>query len=605
MIERNNKGRFIGKELWGLNKEAVAKSINISQKRMEADFILKNAFVADVFSLCWRKADIVVAEGKIIALDEHDEYTATTVEDANGRYVIPGLIDAHIHIESSMLPPSQFSRILLPHGITSVITDPHEIVNVLGTKGMQFMLDEAKQAQMDIYFMLPSSVPSTSFENSGAVMKAEDLAPFIQNKQVLGLAEVMDYPAVLGSDSDMLDKINLVQNANKLIDGHGSGLSREQLRGYRAAGIQTDHECVSAEEARERIKQGMYVLIREGSAAKNLVDLLPAVTPANARRFAFCTDDKHLDELMEEGSINYAVSLAMKQGMNPLQAIQLATLNAAECYRLYDKGAIAEGYTADFVMLEDLQKMTIAAVWKNGQEVARDGKVLLEQQNMAQFDQTIVNTVRIPNLTADHLAIPFKEGKVANVIGIMPNQIMTQHIEKEVDVEKGVFIPSVDKDLLKLAVVERHNALGTVGLGIVHGFGLKVGAVATTVAHDSHNAIVVGTNDEDMLYALAALQEMQGGLVVVKDGEIIGSLALPIAGLMTSLDADQAAEKLLETHSALLKIHPDLNFHFFLTLSFLSLPVIPDLKLTDTGLFDVKTFQHIPVEVAEKKVSQI
>lgn len=588
-----------------MNKEAVAKSINISQQRMEADFILKNAYVADVFSLCWRKADIVVAEGKIIALDEHEEYTAKNVEDANGRYVIPGLIDAHIHIESSMLPPSQFSQILLPHGITSVITDPHEIVNVLGTKGMQFMLDDAKSAQMDIYFMLPSSVPSTSFENSGAVIKAKDLAPFIQNEKVLGLAEVMDFPAVLGTESDMLDKINLVRNANKLIDGHGSGLSKEQLRGYRAAGIQTDHECVSAEEARERIKQGMYVLIREGSAAKNLVDLLPAVTPANARRFAFCTDDKHLDELMEEGSINFAVSLAMKQGMNPLQAIQLATLNAAECYRLYDKGAIAEGYIADFVMLEDLQKMTIGAVWKKGQKVAQDGKVLVEKKNIVQFDQTIVNTVHIPNLTVDNLAIPFKEGKVANVIGIMPNQITTQHIEKEVDVENGVFIPSIEKDLLKLAVVERHHSLGTIGLGIVHGFGLKQGAVATTVAHDSHNAIVVGTNDADMLCALKALQEMQGGLVVVKDGEVIGSLALPIAGLMTTLDAEKAAEMLKDTHLALLKIHPDLYFHFFLTLSFLSLPVIPELKLTDTGLFNVRTFQHIPVEVVEKKASQI
>ena len=583
----------------------MEKSINISQKRMEADFILKNAIVADVFSLCWRKANVVVANGKIIALDEKDEFAAKIVEDANGRYVIPGLIDTHIHIESSMLPPSQFSQILLPHGITSVITDPHEIVNVLGSEGMQFMLEDAKNAQMDVYFMLPSSVPCTSFENSGAVMRAKDLAPFLQEEQVLGLAEVMDFPAVLETDSDMLDKISLVQNANKLIDGHGAGLSREQLRGYRAAGIRTDHECVSAEEARERVKQGMYVLIREASAAKNLVDLLPAVTPANARRFAFCTDDKHLDELMEEGSIDYAVSLAIKHGMNPLQAIQLATLNAAECYHLFDKGAIAEGYTADFIMLEDLQKMKIASVWKNGQKVAQDGKMLYAEKNGAKLTESILNSVHIPNLTSRDLAIPFKEGNLANVIGIMPNQITTQHLEKEVDVEKGEFVPSVEKDLLKLAVVERHHSLGTIGLGIVHGFGLKEGAVATTVAHDSHNAIVVGTNDEDMLCALKALQEMQGGLVVVKEAKVIGSLALPIAGLMTTLDAEQAVAKMKETHTALQEIHPDLYFHFFLTLSFLSLPVIPELKLTDTGLFNVKTFQHIPVEVVEKKVSPI
>lgn len=587
--------------MWRLNNDAMTKSINISQKRMEADFILKNAYIADVFSLCWRKANIVVSDGKIISLDEMDEFTAKKVEDANGRYVIPGLIDAHIHIESSMLPPSQFSQILLPHGITSVITDPHEIVNVSGAKGMQFMLEDAKNALMDIYFMLPSSVPCTSFENSGAVMKAKDLAPFLQDEHVLGLAEVMDFPAVLGTDSDMMDKLALVRNAKKIIDGHGAGLTKEQLRGYRAAGIQTDHECVTAEEARERIKQGMYVFIREGSAAKNLRDLLPAVTPANARRFAFCTDDKHLDELIEEGSINFAISLAIKDGMNPLQAIQLATLNAAECYRLYDKGAIAEGYTADFVMLEDLQKMTIASVWKNGQKVAKNGQVLHEEKETAHIDDSILHSVHLPNLTVNDFAIPFNKGNVANVIGIMPNQITTQHLEKEVDVVEGVFVPSVEKDLLKMAVVERHHSLGTIGLGIVHGFGLKQGAVATTIAHDSHNAIVVGTNDEDMLCALKALQEMQGGLVVVKDGEVIGSLALPIAGLMTTLDAETATKKIKETHKALQEIHPDLYFHFFLTLSFLSLPVIPELKLTDTGLFDVKTFQHIPVEVVEQE----
>jgi adenine deaminase len=583
-----------------MNNQTAAKFIHISQRRKEADFILKDAYIADVFSLCWRRANIVVADGKIIALDEKDEFTAKVVEDANGRYVIPGLIDAHIHIESSMLPPSQFSQILLPHGITSVITDPHEIVNVAGAKGMQFMIDDAKNAKMDIYFMLPSSVPSTSFEHAGAIMKAKDLAPFLQLEQVLGLAEVMDFPSVLSADSDMLDKLTLVQNAQKLIDGHGAGLTKEQLRGYRAAGIRTDHECVTAEEARERIKQGMYVFIREGSAAKNLVDLLPAVTPANARRFAFCTDDKHLDELIEEGSINFAVSLAIKHGMNPLQAIQLATLNAAECYRLYEKGAIAEGYTADFIMLDDLQNMQIAHVWKDGVKVAKNGQVIQVEKHLTEADESILESVHIPKLVVDNLAISFKEGNTANVIDIMPNQITTKHIIKEVDVQEGRFIPSVEKDFLKLAVVERHHSLGTIGLGIVHGFGLKKGAVATTVAHDSHNAIVVGTNDEDMIVALNALQEMQGGFVVVDEGKVIGSLALPIAGLMTTLDAIEAAKGMKETHAALHLIHPDLYFHFFLTLSFLSLPVIPELKLTDTGLFDVRSFEHIPIEVDEK-----
>ena len=585
-----------------MSGKLIEELIDYSQKRLEADFILKNATVADVFSLCWRKANIVVADGKIVALDEKDEYTAKKIEDANGKYVIPGLIDAHIHIESSMLPPNQFSEILLPHGITSVITDPHEIVNVSGAKGMQFMLDDAKKSKMDIYFMLPSSVPCTSFENAGAVMRAADLAPFLQNEQVLGLAEVMDFPAVLNTDSQMLDKINLVQNANKLIDGHGAGLNGEQLRGYRAAGIRTDHECVNAEEARERVKQGMYVFIREGSAAKNLVDLLPAVTTENARRFAFCTDDKHLDELIKEGSIDYAIKLAIKHGMTPLQAIQIATLNAAECYRLYDKGAIAEGYRADFILLDDLHKMEIVAVWKDGEKVAENGEIIVKEKKEIIIDETILHSVHLPKLTEDDLAIPFTEGNLANVIKIMPNQITTEHIQVEVDIENNCFVPSIEKDLLKLAVIERHHFKGTKGLGIVHGFGLQKGAVATTVAHDSHNAIVVGTNDTDMLKALEALQEMQGGLVVVDEGKVIGALDLPIAGIMTTLDPQEAVQKLDEIHLALHQIHQDLHFHFFLTLSFLGLPVIPALKLTDTGLFNVKTFQHISVEVFQKEL---
>lgn len=577
--------------------KTVKQLIDASQNRTKADFILKNAIIADVFSLCWRKANIVVADGKIIALDEKDEFTANVVEDAQGKYVIPGLIDAHIHIESSMLPPSQFTQILLPHGITSVVTDPHEIVNVSGSKGMQFMLNDSQSAEMDIYFMLPSSVPSTSFEHAGAVMNAKDLAPFFENPNVLGLAEVMDFPAVLNGDEKMLEKILLAKKYEGIIDGHGAGLKDDQLRGYRAAGVHTDHECVTIDEAQERIKQGMYVLIREGSAAKNLKNLLPAVTPMNARRFAFCTDDKHLDELIEEGSINHAVALAIKQGMAPLQAIQLATLNAAECYRLYDKGAIAEGYIADFVLLDDLLTMKACTVWKNGKKVAENGAVLNETSMYSNIDPSILRSVHLPKIKEQDLAIPFSKGNRANVIKIMPNQITTQHVKKEVDVENGYFIPSIEKDLLKLAVFERHHQLGTKGLGIVHGFGLQKGAVATTVAHDSHNAIVVGTNDQDMVVAIEALQTMQGGLVIVDDGKVIGALPLPIAGLMTTVNADEAAKTLQEVHEALHRIHPNLNYHFFLTLSFLSLPVIPEIKLTDTGLFDVTSFRHISVEV--------
>lgn len=575
----------------------MKRAINISQKREPADFILKNAQVADVFNLRWKKANIVVAEGRIIAIDDQDEFEALQVEDAGGKYVIPGLIDAHIHIESSMLTPSEFNRIIIPHGVTSIVTDPHEIANVSGSVGLQFMIDDAKDAEMDIYYMLPSSVPGTSFENAGAILKAEDLAAFVDEPAILGLAEVMDYPAVLNGDPDMLAKLELAQKHGMMIDGHGAGLNASQIRGYRAAGIETDHECVTAEEARDRVEQGMYVLIREGSAAKNLKALLPAVTNANARRFAFCTDDKHLDELMEQGSINYAVAMAMEQGMDPLVAIQIGSLNAAECYGLKGKGALAAGYEADFVLLEDLETMRAGAVWKAGKKVARGGKMLNKKATSAKAVPAILNSVHIPKLSAAELAIPFKHSNKANVIEIMPNQITTKKLVCEVPVVAGQFMANAEQDFMKLAVVERHHSLGNIGLGIVHGSGLKCGAVATTIAHDSHNAIVIGANDADMLVALEALQAMRGGLVVVNEGKVIGRLQLSIAGLMTDLTAEDAAVQLHEVHEALHTVHPTLDYHFFLTLAFLSLPVIPEIKLTDTGLFDVIKFQHIPVEV--------
>ena len=571
--------------------------ILVSQERRIADTIIKNAMVADVFNLQWRKANIVIADGMIVAIDEEDTFTAKTVEDAQGKFVIPGLIDGHIHIESSMLTPSEFNRILVPHGITSVVTDPHEIANVSGTSGLQFMLDDAADAEMDIYIMLPSSVPGTSFENAGAVLKAKDLAPFIGHKDVIGLAEVMDFPAVLTADTDMLEKIAMAQKASMVIDGHGAGLKSSQIRGYRVAGIHTDHECVSAEEAIDRVTQGMYVLMREGSAAKNVRDLLPAVTPANAHRFLFCTDDKHLDELIEQGSINYAVSLAIADGMEPIQAIQLATLNAANCYRLFSKGALAPGFVADIIVLENLETMKAGAVFKDGVKVAQEGRMLTEKKKGASLVASILESVHLPKITEDDLTIPFEHSVRANVIEIMPNQLTTKKVILDVPVVDGVFKPSVEQDLLKLAVVERHHHLGNIGLGIVTGFGLRKGAVATTVAHDSHNALVLGTNDADMIVALNALSEMQGGFVVVADGKVIGLMALPIGGLMTNLEAGSAEQELHALHEALHELNPELDFHLFLTLSFISLPVIPDVKLTDTGLFDVVAFQHIPIEV--------
>ena len=577
------------------------ESILSSQNNRKADFILRNAQIADVFNLEWRKADIVVKNGIIVAIDAEGIFEAEHEEDANAGYVTPGLIDGHIHIESSMLPPSEFSKILLPHGITTVVTDPHEIANVAGAEGIQYMLDDAKNAEMDIHVMLPSSVPATSFENAGATLKANDLAPFLTQSNVLGLAEVMDFPSVLNGESDMLMKIAQTEANKSVIDGHGAGLTATQIRGYRVAGIQTDHECVTADEARIRIQQGMYVLIREGSAAKNLRDVLPAVNSANARRFLFCTDDKHLDELIEEGSINHSIALAVEEGMEPLQAIQMATLNAAECYRLNQKGVLAEGYIADFILLDDLTTCKPQAVWKNGKKVVENGQLLQRKLESVPVPPSILQSVHIPKLTSKDLGIVFKKGNLANIIEVEPNQLITHKKVAKVQVENEMFVSSIKDDYLKLAVIERHHNLGNIGLGIVHGFGLQKGAVATTVAHDSHNALVCGTNDEDMLLALDALQKMQGGYVVVADGEVLSALPLTIAGLMTNLKAEEAAKQLHDLHCALLQLNPDLNFHLFLTLSFIALPVIPHIKLTDTGLFDVTNFKHIPIEADESE----
>ncbi|MGB5945503.1 adenine deaminase [Paenisporosarcina sp.] len=580
--------------------KTLQKRIAVSQQLQPADFILRNARIADVFSLIWTTADIVVADGMIIAIDSTGSFTSVEEMDAKGRCVVPGLIDGHIHIESSMLTPSAFGDVLLPHGVTTVVTDPHEIANVAGVEGIEFMLKDAENSPMDIYVMLPSSVPSTSFENSGAKLEAIDLQPLLTHPNVLGLAEVMDYPSVLRGEEEMLAKLAMTQEAGLRIDGHGAGLQKEQIRGYRAAGIQTDHECVTAAEARDRISQGMYVLIREGSAAKNLNDLLPTVTSHNARRFLFCTDDKHLDELVDEGSIDHAIRLAITAGMEPLQAIQLATINAAECYGLSEKGALVSGFEADFILLDELETFKVAAVWKKGIQIAEHGVMLNATPSQEKCSVRISQSVHLPAITKDDLAIPFSKGSKATIIEIIPNQLVTNKVIENVDVVNGAFVANVEQDQLKVAVVERHHHKHTIGLGIVKGFGLKQGAVATTIAHDSHNAIVLGTNDVDMLVAIEALQDIQGGLVVVNNGRVLASLPLPVAGLMTQVPLEVAVKSLFELHEALHSIHPNLDFHLFLTLSFLSLPVIPSLKLTDTGLFDVTTFQHISIEAHEK-----
>ncbi len=502
------------------------------------------------------------------------------------------MIDAHVHIESSLISPSEFSKVVLPHGVTTAITDPHEISNVAGTTGIQYMIENSEGIPLDIFFMLPSSVPATSYEHNGATLHAEDLAPFLRNHRVIGLAEVMDFPAVKATNSNILDKLLL----STLIDGHGAGLSSDGINVYRTAGIKTDHEATTFLEAKERLQRGMSLLIREGSVAKDLLSLIEVVTPHNMSNCMFCTDDKHLDDLLKEGSIDHNVRLSIRHGLEPMIAITMATLNAAKCYRHHSKGAVAPGYDADLILVDDLESFNIKEVYKAGQLVAENGVYVGRKIKKNSVPAPLTNTINLPKLTTKHLEIPLTSIN-AHVIEIVPNRLHTHKIIGKVTVTNSQFSPSPKKDQLKLAVIERHKGTGNIGLGIVKGFGLKQGAIATTIAHDSHNLVVTGTNDTDMLAAIQALAELKGGLVYVVNGVVKASVSLPLGGLMSEESFYVVNKKLLHLKNVMSQsgFHP--LFNPFLTLSFLTLPVIPEIKLTDMGLFDVTTFQYIDVSI--------
>ncbi|WP_270180543.1 adenine deaminase [Alkalihalobacillus sp. CinArs1] len=569
--------------------EQFIKRIQTASGDRAADTVIKNARILDIYNLRLIAGDVAITDGKFVGIGA---FEGKETIDAKQKILIPALIDAHVHIESAMVSPSQFSKAVLPHGVTTVITDPHEIGNVLGAEGISYMIDDSENIPMDVFFMLPSCVPSTPYENAGATLTANDLKPFYNHPRVLGLAEVMDYPSVKHTDPSMMDKLLDAHRYDKKIDGHAAGLPSHALNVYKSAGINTDHECVSAEEALERIQRGMYVLIREGSVAKNMKQILPAVTPQNARRFLFCTDDKHMDDLISEGSVDHNIRLAIKHGIDPYLAIQMASLNVAECYGL-NKGAIAPGLDADFLVMNDLETFDIYQVFREGKLVAEDGTTSFKPKPLS--SQEIRNTVNIQTITQESLRITL-ESKRANVIEIVPNQIVTKHLTLDVETTENTFIPSKEADLMKLAVIERHHHTGNIGLGIVKGLGFEKGAIATTVGHDSHNVIVAGTNDEDILSAIDALKQIGGGLVVVRDEEVIGELPLPIAGLLSDKGYQAVNKGLLELDIALKEIGAPEHFNPFLTLSFLSLPVIPELKLTDKGLFDVTAFKHISID---------
>ncbi|MDN5371831.1 MAG: adenine deaminase [Carnobacterium sp.] len=583
-----------------LRTSTLEKRISVSAKKTPADLVVKNGMIVNVFTGELMSGDIAIVDGVIAGIGS---YEGAKIIDAHNKIIIPGLIDGHVHIESSLLTPKEFSKIVLQHGVTSVVTDPHEIANVAGVNGIQFMIDEATRLPMDIYMMLSSCVPATKFENNGALLNAEELSPFLSAPEVLGLAEVMDFASVKNGDSFMMDKIAMVQESNGLIDGHAAGLTKEELNIYMAAGIRTDHESINAKEAKDRLDMGMYLMIREGTVAKDLMALLPAVTAKNSRRCLFVTDDKLIDDLLEEGSIDHIIRLAIQNGLDPITAIQMGTLNTAECFNLNHLGAIAPGYQADFLILDDLETVSIKQVFKKGVCISDNGKLnesLFKNEIGKGLKGPELARINVQELTVEALLIPLTDS-ICNVIEIIPNSLVTNHLKEEVTIEEGCFVPSIQKDQLKIAVIERHNGMNHIGLGLVKGFRLKKGAIATTVAHDSHNIVVVGTSDQEMLKAVKQVIETNGGLAVVEGEEVLASLALPVAGLMTEMEYPVVNEQLKALNQAVSTIGESINFNPFLTLSFLTLPVIPKLKITDLGLFDFERSAHIPIQVIEEK----
>ena len=577
-----------------MNKKILMDNIKAANKQVPCDLVVKNISVVDVFQCSSFICDVAIKNGFIVGLGD---YCGNIEIDGTGKFICPGLIDSHAHIESSMLTPNEYYKTALLHGVTSLIADPHEIANVLGQSGIKFMIDSAKNIPFDFYFMLPSCVPSTPFENSGATLTSSDLKDFYSNSKVLGLAEVMDYPSISNCNDDMINKLYDAISNNSIIDGHGAGLNTHSINVYSTANIKTDHECATYEQLIDRVRRGIYVLMREGTVAKNLNDLIKGASIFNSRRLCLCTDDKHIDDLAQNGSIDTSIKICIKGGLAPEIAIQMATLNAAECYKLKNKGAIAPSYIADFIILDSLEDFKINSVYKNGKLVVANNRLIDDTKNY-NLCPTLSTSINIPPLTKDILKIDIKNKSTLNVIELIPNKLESNHLKLDISTlnlnDEFVSLTTND-DLLKIAVIERHKHTGNVGLGVLKGLNIKAGAIATTIAHDSHNLIVCGTNDSDMLFAIEELKNINGGIVIIKDSKVLASVSLEIGGIITARHSNHVISDLNKLHDALKIIAPDITFNPFLTLSFLSLPVIPDIKITDKGLFDVKNFNFINV----------
>ncbi len=569
-------------------KSEFARRIRQARGEEAADCVLKNCRIVDVFCGDIVQADVAICGEMIAGIGS---YSGVKEIECNKSYISPGFLEGHIHVESSMLSPNEFANTVLSHGTTTVICDPHEIANVAGKAGIEYMLAESNDHACDLFVMAPSCVPATHLENSGAALDVIDMKDVCGYPRVIGIAEMMNYPGVLFADTGVLDKLLLSQGLGLQVDGHAPGLNGKDLQAYVGAGIRSDHECTTAKEAREKLRAGMFLFIREGSTAKNLEALLPVVTERNSRRCLLVTDDCHPGDLLTDGHLDRILRKAISLGLDPITAIQMVTINVSDCFLLSDRGAVAPGYRADLVLFDELSDIRPRMVFSSGRQVEK-GQLTTRKQKAAlleKFPQVFHSVhVDLQNLS---FRIP-AEGETGRVIGVQKDQLVTDSLKVALTIKGDEAVADCTRDLLKIAVIERHRATGNIGLGFVRGVGLQRGALASSVAHDSHNIIVIGADDKDMELAVRTVAGFGGGLAVVAEGRVMASLPLQVAGLMSTAPAQEVAG----AFSVLLGAASELGGQVadpFMLMSFLALPVIPHLKMTDLGLVDVDAFESV------------
>ena len=575
-----------------MDKDSLKRLIDVANGKKKAELVIKNGSIVDVCSGKVFKADLAIAEGYIAGFGEYEGEREIDIE---GKYISPGLMDAHIHIESSYCTPEEFGRMVVPHGTTTVIADPHEIVNVCGINGFHYMQDAAKNTCLSVKYMMPSCVPATSMEDAGCIILAKDMKEDIVSEAVPGLGEFMDYNAIIQNDDIALDKLVLARNHKKIIDGHSPNLFGKDLNAYVCGGIDTDHECSTLEEMEDRLSRGIYVQLRQGSACHNLEALIPGINEFNFRRCLLCSDDRQPKTIFEDGHLEYHLRTLVKAGISPVMAIAMATINVSDCYGLKDRGMIVPGKRADFVIFDDLKDFKVSSVYILGEEVAKDGNYLKE---LEKYDISgVSDTVHLDNFKKEMLQMCLKSDEVFAIEMIAGGVLSKKTKIKIKRDEKGFFVFDKNIDACKCAVVERHHNTGKVGLGIIKGYGIKSGAIAASVAHDSHNIICVGVNDDEMYMAIENVKQNGGGFSLVKDGKVIESLSLPVAGLMSDLSGEEVSKKLLSLHKkAVDELGVNESLEPVMSLTFMSLMVIPELKLTARGLFDIFENKFIDIE---------